>query len=252
MTRPKLATLGFVLFGWCLATGLISVKIDVANGPATGRGHHLLCDVLRQIGSFGHPFVSLSAGRVAVASALRTLEPWQAKVVDTAVLVSLHAHHYSSHPLHGCAPCFGLPVIQPKYWNDGRGSWNGKSCRPFRQRMEIRARPVRQWRRELSPGLLVHPFWAWNGELDASAPEESTGGPKLGSLGLDRGLWRSFLGRRGGRSGNWCRVWRRSLLGTLKDHCVDQVVTKEMNRDPRHIPSTPRDSGAAKPRGTRN
>jgi hypothetical protein len=65
-------------------------RLEVANGPARGRSHHLLCDVLLQIGSFGRSFVSLSAGRIAAASALRTgkpLEPWQAEVVDTAVLL---------------------------------------------------------------------------------------------------------------------------------------------------------------------
>ena len=74
--RPKLAILCLALLGWSFATGLLSVKVEVANGPerTASRSHRLFSDVFLNVRSFGHPFLSLCAGfRIAVRKASRAM-----------------------------------------------------------------------------------------------------------------------------------------------------------------------------------
>ena len=51
--KLKLAILGLLTFGWCLASGTISVKIQVANGPVRPLNHDLVAKKMLMIKGFG-------------------------------------------------------------------------------------------------------------------------------------------------------------------------------------------------------
>ena len=47
--KLKLSILGLLFLGWRIASGTISVKIQVANGPSRPVGHDLISDAMLKI-----------------------------------------------------------------------------------------------------------------------------------------------------------------------------------------------------------
>ena len=43
-----------LLFGWSLSSGLLSIKLDVANGPVRTVGHHIYAKSILKVDSVGH------------------------------------------------------------------------------------------------------------------------------------------------------------------------------------------------------
>ena len=88
--KLKLAILGLLTFGWCLASGTISVKIQVANGPVRPLNHDLVAKKMLMIKGFGISILHLTVGAVRVDSALRSgraVELASENILACAVLV---------------------------------------------------------------------------------------------------------------------------------------------------------------------
>ena len=64
-----------LLSGWCLATGLISVKVQVENGPARFVGHQFVSNVFFTTQFLGQRLVKVGMPSKQVTTALQSGEP---------------------------------------------------------------------------------------------------------------------------------------------------------------------------------
>ena len=73
--KLKLLAACSLLFGWCLATGLISAKVQVENGPARLVGHQFVSNVFFTTTFFGQRLVKVGMPSQQVTTALQSGKP---------------------------------------------------------------------------------------------------------------------------------------------------------------------------------
>ena len=210
--RRKLAMLGFVVFGLCLATQLTFVKLHLSNSPPRTIAIHFELPVPRSIWD---------------ASAVLLM------VLSLAVLLLAAFCHGSLGPLTTVA------CDRDRTERDLELRWKCKHAVPrenswrWRQRERVPRDPLRtcfpRWRgfagRFFLSIVFANSRGARNGKLDTTTREKQ----EADHLGLVRGFWQSLSGN---GDGNWKNCFRlRGRCLPLEEHPDVNIVTKETYLD---------------------
>ena len=129
-----------LLSGWCVATGLLSVKVQVENGPARLVGHQYVSNVLLTTTFFGRRVVKVGMHSRPVSSELQSgqaIEPALAKLIETTMpLLSLGFLVVSFFFARASSP-FASETCQ----TEGRSGVGGQIAEPATCDLEVGCAP---------------------------------------------------------------------------------------------------------------